>query len=76
MEKIIDEVEKYRANDGKIFNDKEDCIHHEKMLSGERKICPNCEGKGKVDPTNDGREYWTCSTCNGKKWVEKVEVWR
>lgn len=68
-------VEKFQANDGKIFDYEEDCIHHELVLKGFRKSCPLCEGKKKVDPYGDGKSFSYCNNCSGKGWVELKEVW-
>lgn len=69
-------VIKYEADDGKVFDTEADCIHHEKILSGERKVCPYCNGTKKVDLCGDGREFWKCQDCNGKGWVSKKVVWK
>ena len=75
MEKVKVEVIKYKAKDGRIFDEEKSCIHHEKMLSGERKTCQSCGGRGEV-PDGFGVRNIKCGTCSGKGWVEKFEVWR
>lgn len=76
MEKIFVEVERYRSFDRLLFKTEQECIHHEKMLQGIRKICPECKGTKEVDQTGDGRSFSKCDTCSAKGWVEKEEVWK
>lgn len=74
MKPIQVAVTKYQAEDGKVFDSEEDCIHHEKMLSGIRKTCPSCNGLGNDQGYGTG---WvqTCGGCKGRGWVEKVVRW-
>lgn len=76
MKQIKVSVTKYEANDGKIFDSEEECIHYEKMKSGQRKICDSCKGGKTIDPYGDGKTKWKCPMCDGKGWVEKTVVWK
>jgi hypothetical protein len=75
MEKVIVPVEKFKSKDGKIFDTEEQCIHHEEIRDGIRKICPSCLGSKKVDPYGDGRVFHSCTQCGGKGYVKKQESW-
>lgn len=68
-------VKRYKTSDGMIFESSINAIHHEKVLKGNIKECPSCNGKGVVDIYGDGRVSSTCSTCNGKGYVERVVKW-
>lgn len=70
-------VTKYQADgaDGRIFDTAEEAIHYEKLKNGERKICTECKGTGKVDLYGDDRFHAICDKCQGKGWLEKKEVW-
>ena len=70
------------AIDGKEFEKEQECIHHEKILLGERKLCPDCEGTGVVFVTEEFEDHHTgvmrsidvkkkCETCGGKGYLEK-----
>ena len=76
MKEIIVSVRKYESIDGKVFDTEDECNHYEKLLSGERKICHNCNGRGRT-PDEEYRypDYYECGTCNGKGWLEKKEKW-
>lgn len=76
------------ADDGIEFDTKKECIHHEKILKGERKICPECHGEGKTSEWEEYDNYHTgvkettlihptCKTCHGKGYLDKhmIEVW-
>ena len=77
----------YVANDGEEFSTEEECVGHEKMLSGERKICPECHGQGWVygryippydhwdGPMGGYHETHKCEKCNGKGYLEKKVTW-
>jgi len=78
----------YIAKDGKEFNSESDCKHHEMILNGTRIICPECNGKGKIDVIEEYDNYHTgvlekttiyptCTKCNGKGYLEKKikEIW-
>lgn len=86
-QKLVD-YEVYITKDGKEFTNPDDAKHHELILEGIRKVCPNCGGKrmfrGKwVEPYDnydighvDGHyEYEYCKMCGGKGWLEKKETW-
>lgn len=77
MEKVIVSVEKYKSNDGRVFDKEADCIHHELMASGVRRICAWCHGDKKV-PDAGNCYYIKCDGCDGKGWQEKYETpnWR
>ena len=75
MKEVEVKVVKYQSDDGKIFDDKEQALLHDKMLSGKVKTCPACGGSKTVDIYGDGRIYNQCSTCQGKGYVEKKEIW-
>jgi hypothetical protein len=70
MKVIQKTVDVYLSDDGRTFDTKEACEHHEKIVKGERKICTNCGGTRKVDPYGDGMVYTPCGTCDGKGWLE------
>ena len=72
----------YVAKDGKVFDNKDECILHEKKLRGEIIECPDCHGTGKVRVTEDYDDYHTgelrtmtyyptCVKCNGKGYLKK-----
>ena len=82
------EYDVYVANDGKEFETEKECIHHEKILDGTRKGCPECKGKGYFLTEEMDENYhtgapekrvWktTCKSCHGKGYLEKVvkETW-
>ena len=75
MEIIKVLVEKYKSKDNIIFSTEKECILHEKKLDGLIKTCSNCNGEKKVDPYGDGRVFNTCTTCSGKGYIERREVW-
>lgn len=75
MKQITVSEIKYQAEDGEIFDTKEDAIHYELMKSGKRRACPSCKGTTKVW-SEDFRYTTTCTTCNGKGYQEKVEEWK
>lgn len=75
MKEVEVVVIKYESDDGDIWETKEEAIHRDKMRSGERKKCTICNGSGK-EPDCENRNYHKCSSCNGKGWLEKVEVWK
>ena len=71
--------------DGKEFEKEQDCIHHEKILTGERKLCSDCEGTGTVFVTEEFEDHHTgvmrslegktkCKTCGGKGYLEKKTI--
>lgn len=73
------------AVDGKEFEKEQDCIHHEKILLGERKPCPDCGGTGAVFVTEEYEDHHggtirsidtetKCKTCGGKGYLEKKIV--
>ena len=81
------EVPVYVAKDGEQFETEEACIHHEKILNGERKECPICHGKGYIrGQWIPEHEHWEgtmggyyeskkCEECGGKGWLEKKTIW-
>lgn len=76
--KVITEVKtvyKYQADDGTIFDNREDAEHRDKVLKGLIRFCDNCGGLGET-PDEEFRRYYKCSSCSGKGWQEKVEVWK
>ena len=75
MKEIEVKVIKYQSDDGSIFDTKEKAELQDKKLVGLVKICPSCNGAKIVDPYGDGRTSCQCSTCQGKGYVEKKEVW-
>lgn len=68
-------VTKYQAHDGRVFDTESEANHYEKLLSGERKKCPDCHGEGTVDLYGDDRCIRSCGTCDGHGWVSKKEIW-
>lgn len=70
MEKVIVQVEKYKANDGKVFDKESDCIHHELIIKVVRRVCTWCDGSGKV-PDAGNCYYITCDGCDGRGWQER-----
>lgn len=76
MRPIIIEVQKYEANNGSVFDTKDEAIHCDKLEDGTRRICSSCVGSGKLDPYGDGHVSMTCTDCGGNGWQEKVEVWQ
>ncbi len=75
MERVKIEVERYKASDGNIYKTEEEANHHELILSGVRKVCPDCKGKKKY-LDEEGRHFVDCPTCSHKGWVEKKITWR
>ena len=76
----------YVADDGKEFDNENDCTLHDRLVRGEIKECPECHGKGKVgrreqeEDYHSGAPYWTtnyywCKHCKGKGYLEKKTVW-
>ena len=74
------------ADDGQEFDTKKECVHHERILKGEIKVCPECKGVGRIDKWEEWENYHTgapektlihpiCKTCHGKGFLEKKEVW-
>jgi DnaJ-class molecular chaperone len=76
------------ADDGQEFDTKKECVHHERILKGEIKVCPECNGEGRTSEWEDWENYHTgapektlihpiCKTCHGKGYLEKKikEVW-
>lgn len=58
----------YQANDGKLFDKKEDAIHYEKLLNGSIKKairCLNCGGSGKINMYGDSGVFVMCTCCWG-----------
>lgn len=75
MKEVTEVVIKYESDDGVIFDTHEQAEHHERLVSGIRRVCPDCKGSGRV-MSNDMRYMEPCSDCNSKGWQEKVEVWK
>ena len=46
-QKIVD-YKVYIADDGEEFSSKKKCIIHERLVSGEIKVCPCCHGEGRT----------------------------
>ena len=65
-------VKRFEAIDGEVFETKEQCIHHEKILDGSRIIYPSCHGAKNFDPYGDGRGIITCRKCNGTGFLDKI----
>lgn len=74
------------ADDGQEFDTKKECVHYERILKGEIKVCPECKGVGRIDKWEEWENYHTgapektlihpiCKTCHGKGFLEKKEVW-
>lgn len=63
MKKVSDG---YQSYDGNLFNSQEECIHHERLELGIRKICRNCSTHA---VNND------CKLCGGNGWTEEKELW-
>lgn len=76
IEKIV-----YESNDGKTFDNKLECIHHEGNY-----MCPKCKGEGIVKekynaypsglPDSGWVDDWKfkdvgCNVCNGKGYTER-----
>lgn len=75
------------AKDGKEFEDENKCLIHEKILDGKAKLCPKCNGNGYTIEEIEYDNYHTgspmyidekcfCKMCQGKGYLEKVEVWK
>lgn len=91
MEEIKQEVRKwvtkYKSNDGRIFDTKDQCIDYEARMNGTRRTCTNCNGRGCIsEGFHEVRneltcqfetvEYTrTCTVCGGKGYLDKKEVW-
>lgn len=83
---------KYIAKDGKEFPTESLCLFHEKELDGLVKVCPRCNGKGRINEheahlcgadavgyTYEQNTYISsdpCPDCHGKGYLEKVTEWR
>ena len=76
----------YIAYDGKEFDNKKDCIFHDRLVNGEIKICEECKGKGYFIEEYEDDNYHTgapetytrhvdCKCCKGKGYLEKKTVW-
>ena len=76
------DYEVFISDDGTEFDNEHDALHHDKILQGEIKECPDCHGKGKIgkeeqeEDYHSGAPYWTtnyytCDTCKGKGYLEK-----
>ena len=76
----------YVAFDGEEFEKEDDCRLHEKLIRGEVKICPECNGEGRVDKWEEWENYHTgapermlmhpyCDKCHGKGYLEKKVSW-
>lgn len=76
MEHVDVIITKYKTIDGKIFDNKDQALHHEGILNGTIKKCPTCKGTGQVDPYGDRLASWKCSTCEGKGFLVKQDVWK
>ena len=76
------------ADDGKEFDTKKECVHHERILKGEIMECPECHGEGRTSEWEEYDNYHTgvrerslifpiCKRCHGKGYLEKKikEVW-
>jgi uncharacterized protein YbaR (Trm112 family) len=70
MKEIQVTVTKFEAVDGKVFDRKDDCIHHEEMLSGKRVVCPVCRGTRYYREPGPGGEEVLCPECKGNGWVK------
>lgn len=71
----------FESNDGKIFDSKIDCIHHEGNY-----VCPKCKGNGIIKerynaypsglPDSGWVDDWkykdvNCNVCNSKGYTER-----
>jgi DnaJ-class molecular chaperone len=76
----------YIADDGQEFDNKKDCVFHDKLVHGEIKICEHCNGKGYFIEEYEDDNYHTgapetytrqvdCEHCKGKGYLEKKTVW-
>lgn len=78
MKKITEQVFKYQAKDGRVFDTQNEVIDHEMRIDGLRKTCPRCNGeKSCIDPYEYMPRPKVCDKCNGKGYVDRriVEVW-
>lgn len=75
MKVITVQVEKYQTEDGRIFDSAKQAEHHERIISGMRRICPKCNGTQQV-PDEEFRRFYACPDCDGRGYVEKQEVWK
>lgn len=75
IEKIPYTAYRYKTDDGKIFDDENDAIRHEKILQGKIKVCEWCDGKGS-HLNEDYKFMITCQSCNGSGYLTKQEVWK
>lgn len=73
----------YVAFDGKEFEKEDDCRLHEKIVRGEAKICPECNGEGRITVWEKDEDYHTgapieilctptCPKCHGRGYLEKI----
>ena len=83
MEKKIIMVEKtvYVTKDGKEFDTEKDALFHEDFLTGKKKHCKNCNGKGTITKQEESwvpgdgdfvevLKFDICSKCEGKGYLE------
>ena len=82
------EYKVYIASDGQEFTSEDECLGHEKILDGTRKVCPFCNGKGGTygeyiperqhwdGPVGGYRPFTKCDKCDGKGYLDKVIVWK
>lgn len=75
MEEIQVTTTHYKAEDGRVFKSKEDCIHYEEIKSGKRRVCALCNGRGCL--SDSWCRVLVCTVCNGKGYQRKelAEVW-
>lgn len=72
----------YITSDGKEFENSLSAENHEKLMTGQKKICNKCGGKGKINErTEKHKDTWSlkyeevatfdiCSECGGKGYFE------
>ena len=78
--------EVFISDDGTEFDNEYDALHHDKIIKGEIKECPDCKGRGWNIIESEYEDYhtgvimttkdtYTCKTCKGKGYLEKKVIW-
>lgn len=73
----------YQTTDGKVFDNENLAIHHQREIDGEIKKCEACGGTGNLESYYSEypgcREQHLvvpkCKKCSGKGWVERKVIW-